>query len=109
VDGVPDADVDSVVEAIAALRDAGYSADFEVEAGGLVRCAECGDLHPAEELTVGATYRFEGESDPDDEEVVFGLICGHCGQRGVLVSAYGPSASEDEAVVVTALHQTGTP
>jgi hypothetical protein len=42
-------------------------------------------------------------SDPDDEAAVFGLECTQCGTRGVLVVPFGPSASAEEANVVTRL------
>jgi hypothetical protein len=99
----------TVVEAIATLRERGYGADFDVAPGGLIVCRACGDVHKPEDAVVEATFRFEGASDPDDEAVVFGLACRACGARGVLVAAYGPAASADEAAVVTALarhHQT---
>lgn len=52
---------------------------------------------------IDATVRVEGVSDPDDEAAVFGVTCLHGGARGVLVAAYGPTASADEATVLTAL------
>ena len=49
------------------------------------------------------TVRVEGPTDPADESIVLGLVCRHCGGRGVLVTAYGPAATAEEAAVVTAL------
>lgn len=92
-----------MVEAIARLRQAGFTEDFSVAPGGLVRCGACGQLHPAADAVVEETIRIEGMSDPDDEAVVFGLACQRCGTRGVLIAAYGPSASPDEVAVLVAL------
>ncbi len=47
-------------------------------------------------------YRFEGQSDPDDQAAVFALTC-HCGCRGIYVIAYGPSMSGADADVVSHL------
>lgn len=92
----------SITAAIEDLGAAGFTGDFEVE-GELVRCASCGGLHQPDEVQIDRIIRIEGASDPGDESIVFGLSCARCDTRGVLVSAYGPSASGEEATVVTAL------
>jgi hypothetical protein len=93
----------TLTEVIQALRSDGFPNDFSVAPGGLVSCAQCGHSHDAAGLAVEATGRVEGVSNPDDEAAAFGLLCAECGTRGVLVVAYGPSASADEATVVTTL------
>lgn len=93
----------TVVEEIEALRSRGYTADFSVTADGQLRCVTCEHTHLPSDAVVESTARFEGASNPDDQAVVFGLRCGECGVRGVLVAAYGPTATAEEAAVVTAL------
>jgi hypothetical protein len=93
----------SVVEEIAALRTRGYTADFSVTSDGQLRCDACGRPHRPSGAAIETTARFEGASNPDDQAVVFGLRCDGCGRRGVLVAAYGPAASAEEAAVVTSL------
>ena len=93
----------SMVEEIEALRARGYTADFSVSPDGELRCTTCGHSHAAEETVIESTTRFEGASNPDDQAVVFGLRCTGCGVRGVLVAAYGPTATAEEAAVITAL------
>ena len=93
----------TVVEELAALRGRGYDGDFGVTDDGTLRCGRCGHIHAPEDAVIESVARFEGESDPDDEAVVFGLRCRACGTLGVLVAAYGPTASAEEAAVVTAL------
>jgi hypothetical protein len=93
----------TVVEEIEALRARGYEADLSPTADGQLRCSACGQSHPPDRAAIESTARFEGESNPDDEAMVFGLRCRDCGVRGVLVVAYGPAASAEEAAVVTAL------
>jgi hypothetical protein len=91
----------SVVEEIASLRARGYVADFSVTRGGKLRCDSCGRTLPPSGAVIEATARFEGASNPDDQAVVFGIRCD--GVRGVLVAAYGPTATAEEAAVLTAL------
>ena len=93
----------TVVEEIAALRARGYTADFGVTPDGELRCHPCGHTFAPSDAVIESTARFEGASDPDDQAVVFGLRCSGCGARGVLVAAYGPTATAEEAAVVTAL------
>jgi len=93
----------TVVEEIAALRTRGYLADFSVTSDGQLRCDTCGHTLQPSAAVIESTARFEGASNPDDQAIVFGLRCAGCGVRGVLVAAYGPTATAEEAAVVTAL------
>lgn len=87
-------------ESAQGLREDGFSGDFSVVAPGRVRCSACGREHEPEDLAVERTARYEGASNPDDEELILGLTCGGCGQRGVLTVAYGPAASGEEGEVL---------
>jgi hypothetical protein len=93
----------SVVEEITALRARGYTADFSVTRDGQLRCDTCGHMHDPTDVVIESTARFEGASNPDDQAIVFGLRCRGCDVRGVLVTAYGPTASAEETAVITAL------
>jgi hypothetical protein len=93
----------TVVEEIATLRTRGYTADFRVTHDGQLRCDTCGHTHSPSGVVIESTARFEGASNPDDQAIVFGLRCTACGLRGILVAAYGPTASAAEAAVLTAL------
>ena len=48
-----------------------------------------------EEAVVERMYRFEGDSDPGDEMVVFGLLFPARDVRGTLVSAFGLAADPE--------------
>lgn len=93
----------NVVEEMEALRTRGYVADFSVTSGGQLRCDTCDPTLQPTAAVIESTARFEGASNPDDQAIVFGLRCDGCGVRGVLVAAYGPTATAEEAAVVTAL------
>jgi hypothetical protein len=93
----------TVAEEIEALRARGFAADFSITRDGQLLCNTCGHIHLPSDITVESTARFEGASNPDDQAIVFGLRCDACGVRGVLVSAYGPTATAEEAAVMTAL------
>jgi hypothetical protein len=96
-------DLPTVVAEIDALRARGYVADFSVASDGRLRCDTCRGTHAPSEAVVESTARFEGTSNPDDQAVVFGLRCDACAVSGVLVAAYGPTASREEGMVITGL------
>jgi hypothetical protein len=79
---------DTLSAAITGLRERGYSLDFNLTEN----CVVCGDVkfHP-EDFEIAEVYRFEGNTDPGDEEVVYGIF-GKDGKKGILVNGYGPSA-----------------
>jgi hypothetical protein len=95
--------VPTLVEELARLRGRGYDADFSVTPDGQLRCDTCRHVLPAGDAIVETTARFEGASNPDDQAVVFGLRCDDCRVRGVLIAAYGPTATAEEAAVIAAL------
>ncbi len=84
-----------------ALSEAGFDRDFEVRGTDLV-LRDHGPVDPRG-LHIDAQYRFEGASNPDDESLVLGLHDPDSGARGVLISAYGPSASGAEADILAVL------
>jgi len=81
---------DTVSEALKGLRERGYTKDFNLTEN----CIICDDekYHP-EDFEITEVYRYEGDSDPADEAVVY-AIESNKGDRGVLVSGYGISADE---------------
>ena len=86
---------DTVTEATRLLASEGYAANVTLLDGGVLRFsgvdASCG----LDEAVVERMYRFEGDSDPGDEMVVFGLLFPREGVRGTLVSAFGMAADPD--------------
>ena len=93
----------TVVGEIEALRSRGFGADFSVTSEGTLRCTSCRHVLPPTSAIIESTARFEGASNPDDQAAVFGLRCSGCDVRGILVTAYGPTASAEEADVMLAL------
>ena len=93
---------ETVLDAVRELEALGYTDQLHLDASG-VRCAACGAEHQPERIVVTHTYRFEGESDPEDEAIVLGIECPACGIRGIVVSAYGPEADPELFDVITRL------
>ena len=79
---------DTVSEAVNGLKSRGYIMDFNLQEN----CIICqGNKFNPEDFEITEVYRFEGDSDPADEAVVY-AIESHNGLKGVLVNGYGISS-----------------
>lgn len=78
----------TVTDAIKALREKGFTEDFNLEENCIV-CKPGKFTH--EEFEITEVYRYEGDSDPADEATVYGIISS-TGVKGVLVTGYGISS-----------------
>ena len=79
---------DTVSDAVSGLKKRGYDMDFNLEENCIV-CHE--DKFDVNDFEIVEFYRFEGNSDPADEAVVY-AIESNKGLKGVLVNGYGPSS-----------------
>lgn len=93
--------METLSHATTRLTRAGYDEDYTAREGRLV-CGHCGTSHDPAQMTIDEIVRFEGESDPGDEAIVYALDAG-CGHRGLYVAAYGAAATADDIAVATAL------
>jgi DNA-directed RNA polymerase subunit RPC12/RpoP len=90
-------------EVIDRLRDEGYTHEFFIVDEG-IRCPECAsEVLAPEAVTIDQTERIEGDSNPDEESIVFAVSGGPCGHRGVLVSGFGPEITGPTADVLRRL------
>ncbi len=79
---------DTVSEAVNGLKKRGFSLDFNLEEN----CLVCNNSKlKADDFEIVEVHRFEGNSDPADEAVVY-AIESKDGMKGVLVNGYGISA-----------------
>jgi hypothetical protein len=85
------AEPETVLEAVQLLERDGYTAPVKVLPDGTISCSVCTCTHTVDAALVDRVYRFEGTSDPDDEAIVVGLRCPHCGAKAALALPYGPN------------------
>ncbi len=79
---------DTVSEAVNGLKKRGFETDFNLEEN----CIVCHNgKYDAKDFEIVEVYRFEGNTDPSDEAVVY-AIESVTGVKGVLVNGYGISA-----------------
>ncbi|MEI9946656.1 MAG: phosphoribosylpyrophosphate synthetase [Chitinophagaceae bacterium] len=79
---------DTVTAAVNGLKKRGYTLDFNLKENCII-CHE-DKFHP-EDFEITEVYRFEGNSDPADEAIVY-AIESNKGHKGVLVNGYGISS-----------------
>ena len=81
---------DTVTEAINGLRQRGFTLDFNLQVNSIQCFNPDLNLNP-DDFEIKEIYRFEGDSNPDDEEIVYAIETKD-GYKGVFVNGYGPSA-----------------
>lgn len=79
---------DTVVAALDGLKKRGYKTDFNLAFDKLICNGPKICLNP-DEFEITEVYRFEGETDPSDEAVVYAIESKSKGMKGVMVNAYG--------------------
>lgn len=82
---------ETVTDAITDLQERGYTLNFNLQSDYL-HCAEHElELYPAD-FQIDEVHRFEGNTDPADEAVVYAISSEKHAAKGVLVDGYGASA-----------------
>jgi len=84
---------DTVADAVNGLKQRGYTIDFNLKAD-CIHCSKTPLTLKASEFEITEVYRFEGDSDPADEAVVY-AIESKKGQKGILVNGFGISAEPE--------------
>lgn len=90
---------DTVSEAINGLKERGFGLDFNLQENCIVCHADKFDVNDFE---IAEVHRFEGNTDPADEAVVYAIESVN-GMKGVLISGYGISAEGMSAEMVKKL------
>ena len=89
----------TITEAIQAFRTNGFTLDFNLGEN----CIICDNSKfEAEDFEITALYRYEGNTDPADEAVVY-AIQSNQGHKGILVTGYGISSDSVSARILEKL------
>ena len=78
----------TLVSCLNSLLASGFESQFKAVTGGLKSLTTEKIFRP-EEVKILNFYRFEGESDPADNSILYALETAD-GERGTLTDAYGP-------------------
>jgi hypothetical protein len=100
--------LETVTDALTRLRAGGYTADFYATHQGQLACRGCNRTMDPTDVQVDHTIRFEGDTNPDHQDIVFAIECA-CGRKGTYSATSGPSARPDDAAVLRQLARTSHP
>lgn len=93
---------DTVVAALNGLKARGYTINFNIAFDKLM-CSENKTCLNPNEFEIVEVHRFEGNSNPADEDVVYALESLTGGIKGVITSAYGLYADTASAEMISKL------
>lgn len=93
---------DTVTDALQELKRRGYTVDFNIAFDKII----CSDnkvcLNP-DEFEIVEVFRFEGDSNPSDEEVVYAVESKDGKVKGIITSAYGMYADSVSSELIKKL------
>jgi hypothetical protein len=93
---------DTLSQAVNGLQARGYVDELSLREECVVCNGSSTALHP-EEFTIDEFHRFEGDTNPSDESIVYAIRSEKHGVKGILVNAYGPDASALNQAMVAKL------
>ena len=97
---------DTVSTALNSLKERGFTKDFNI-AFDKVICKETNECLNPNEFEITEVYRFEGNSNPSDEAIVYAIVSKDGSMKGVAVNAYGmySDAMSDEIIKKLSIHR----
>jgi hypothetical protein len=78
----------TLLDAINGLKARGYTEDFNLKENYL-DCSNSKHQLSPDDFKVDNVFRFEGESDPEDQAVLYAISSEKYNLKGTLVNAYG--------------------
>lgn len=80
--------IDTVTEALQWLQEQGFTENFNLDQNCIRYSSNTLSMSP-EEFRIEYLFRFEGDTNPGDEDIVYGIISDIYHIKGVLTSAFG--------------------
>ncbi|HKK37974.1 MAG TPA: hypothetical protein VJ949_00990 [Cryomorphaceae bacterium] len=84
---------DTLSEGMNALKEDGYTLDFDLKRDGIYCHTEDLKLQP-HEFEIDEFYRFEGMTNPSDMSILYAISSSTNNVKGTLVDAYGAYADQ---------------
>ncbi len=97
---------DTLTEALTDLKKRGFTTDFNISFEH-IKCSDTGKQLYPQDFEIVEHYRFEGNTDPGDESVVYAIHSIDGSMKGTLVSAYGmySEAMSEDMIKKLAVHE----
>lgn len=94
--------MDTLTEIIRRLQADGYTANLYAGEGDTLRCDQWPDGIDPSTVQVDAVERFEGQSDPGDEMILFAITTPD-GHRGLYSAAFNAETPPEDAAMIKVL------
>ncbi len=94
----------TLTEILNKLKAEGYTVDFNLQDNCLVCQGNSLQIDP-EDFVVDRHFRFEGNSDPDDQAIVYAISSEKHGLKGVLVNGYGIYSDDRNDRIMAHIHE----
>lgn len=94
---------ETLSQAIEALKNQGYIADFNLKENCLECIAGKNELQP-HEFEIDKSFRFDVNEDPSDQSVLYAISSAIHGLKGLLVNGYGIYSEEASNAMLKKLH-----
>jgi hypothetical protein len=97
---------ETVTEALKDLKQRGFTTDFNIAFDKLI-CSDNNICLNPNEFEITEVYRFEGATDPGDENVVYAVESKDGAIKGVIASAFGTYAEtiSNEMIQKLSMHK----
>lgn len=89
-------------QAVNDLLARGYTDELTLDQECVICNGDNSSLRP-DEFNIDEFHRFEGDSNPSDESIVYAISSEKNGIKGILVNAFGPDASSLNQAMVAKL------
>jgi hypothetical protein len=84
----------SVSKALEELKEKGFIVDFNLQDANIQQNPQYYEIQ--------YIYRYEGDSNPDDEAIVYGIV-NNLGEKGVYVAGFAANSESEAAIVLAQL------
>ena len=95
---------DTVVEALKGLKEKGFTLDFNILFDS-IKCEEQSICLNPHEFEIVEFFRFEGDTNPSDEDIVYAIESKDGTIKGTITSAYGMYADSLNSEMIKKLSQ----
>lgn len=94
-------------ETINGLVRIGYIHDFNLQEDCII-CHQTKDALSPNDFQIDKVYRFEGDSNPDDQSILYAIASPKYSLKGILVNGYGISADDSTSKLIELLDTNKT-
>lgn len=96
---------DTVTEAMSDLKKLGYTIDFSIlDNEDCLVCQSTSTTLSPDNFKIDHFYRFEGDTDPGDEMIVYAISSNNNLIKGIVINGYGMYANNATTAIVKKLN-----